>query len=197
GADPHHAAHLLEVQVLRKHRRGRNGEKREESVDVLRCAEDERPVRLEHLRTLFERPERRPGVHGSHRMCVELEGRHDPEVATPGSAQNRSGLLRSSVVTALPSASTTSAETRLSIVRPYRRVRYPMPPPSVSPATPVEEIKPVGTARPNGCVAWSTSPQTQPAATRTVRATGSTRAPRIAEKSMTRPVSHVPNPPPL
>ena len=33
-----------------------------------------------------------------------------------------------------------------------------MPPPSVSPPTPVDEMNPHGTASPNGCVAWSTSP---------------------------------------
>ena len=36
-----------------------------------------------------------------------------------------------------------------------------------------------GTARPNGCVAWSTSPDVQPGSTRTVFVAGSTRTPFI------------------
>lgn len=41
----------------------------------------------------------------------------------PRSAQNRSAFSVSLVVTKLPSASTTSADSRLSTVRPYARVR--------------------------------------------------------------------------
>ena len=47
-----------------------------------------------------------------------------------------------------------------------------MPPPNVSPPTPVVEMKPLGVASPKGWVAWSTSPQVQPPSTRTVRADG-------------------------
>ena len=36
------------------------------------------------------------------------------------------------------------------------------------------ETMPDGTAKPNACVAWSTSPHLQPAPTRTVRDEGST-----------------------
>ena len=43
-----------------------------------------------------------------------------------------------------------------------------MPPPRVKPPTPVVEMIPDGTASPNACVAWSTSPQVQPPPTRTV-----------------------------
>ena len=41
----------------------------------------------------------------------------------PRSAQKRSGCVDSDAVTTRPSASTTSAATRLSMVRPYLRVR--------------------------------------------------------------------------
>ena len=50
----------------------------------------------------------------------------------------------------------------------------PIPPPRVSPATPVWVTMPLGTARPNACVARSTSPSSAPAWTRAVRASGST-----------------------
>ena len=63
------------------------------------------------------------------------------------------------------------------MVSPYLRERWPMPPPSVRPPTPVVEMMPAGTAMPNACVAWSTSPHTQPPATSAVRAAGSTRTP--------------------
>ena len=49
-----------------------------------------------------------------------------------------------------------------------------MPPPSVSPPTPVVEMTPHGTASPCSCVAASTSPHVAPPPTRTVRAPAST-----------------------
>ena len=58
------------------------------------------------------------------------------------------------------------------MVSPSLRVRWPMPPPRVSPPTPVLEMIPAGTARPNAWVAWSTSPSRAPPSTRAVCATG-------------------------
>jgi hypothetical protein len=58
-------------------------------------------------------------------------------------------------------------------------------------------MNPLGVAIPNACVAWSTSPQTQPPATRTVRAFGSTRIPFSIDRSITRPSSQTPSPAPL
>ena len=72
-----------------------------------------------------------------------------------------------------------------------------MPPPSVRPPTPVLETKPLGVASPKGCVAWSTSPHTQPPSTRTVRLAASTCMPFMRERSTTRPSSTVPRPGPL
>ena len=66
----------------------------------------------------------------------------------PRSAQKRSGCSSSLARTSVPSARTTSAAIRLSMVRPKRRVRWPVPPPSVSPATPVLAMNPLGTASP-------------------------------------------------
>ena len=82
--------------------------------------------------------------------------------------------LRAAGVPVTASASTMSAESRLSIVSPYWRVKWPMPPPRVRPPTPVVEMIPEGTASPNAWVAWSTSPQVLPAPTQTVLAAGST-----------------------
>jgi hypothetical protein len=71
----------------------------------------------------------------------------------PRIAQNRSLFSSALATTNLPSARTTSAARRLSMVRPYCRVRYPMPPPSVRPPTPVVEMMPEGTASPKTCAA--------------------------------------------
>jgi len=69
-----------------------------------------------------------------------------------------------------------------------------MPPPSVRPATPVVEMMPPVVASPNACVAALKSPQVAPPSARAVRFAGSTRTPRIREKSITTPPSQVPNP---
>src|SRR6185312_13763442 len=113
----------------------------------------------------------------------------------PRSAQNRSLCSLSALaVTNDPSASTTSADSRLSTVRPKRRDRYPMPPPSVRPATPVEAMNPDGVAMPNATVAWSTSPQVQPGSTRTVWSSGLTVVLRSSDRSMTRASSATASP---
>ena len=65
-----------------------------------------------------------------------------------------------------------------------------MPPPSVSPATPVWPMMPPVVARPWACVSWSTSPHRAPPCTQAVRPAGSTHTARIAERSMTTPSSH-------
>ena len=81
----------------------------------------------------------------------------------PRIAQKRSGSRSASVETTEPSARTTVAATRLSIVSPNARVRCPRPPPSVRPPTPVVEITPAGTAPPCSCVAVSTWPSSRAA----------------------------------
>ena len=90
----------------------------------------------------------------------------------------------------LPSAVTTSAASRLSTTSPCLRMRKPMPPPRVTPATPVWLTMPPVVARPWACVSWSTSPHSAPPCTRAVRPAGSTQMARIAERSMTIPSSH-------
>ena len=69
-----------------------------------------------------------------------------------------------------------------------------MPPPSVSPPTPVVEMMPPVVARPNGYVAALKSPHVAPPSARAVLVAGSTRTPRIPDRSITTPPSHVPNP---
>ena len=75
------------------------------------------------------------------------------EVATPKlpppprTAQNSSGSSSWLARTTLPSAVTSSTARRLSSARPYLPISQPIPPPSVSPATPVLETTPPVTAR--------------------------------------------------
>ena len=69
-----------------------------------------------------------------------------------------------------------------------------MPPPRVSPPTPVVEMMPPVVASPNGYVAEFRSPHVAPPETRAVWVRGSTRTPRMADRSMTTPPSHVPKP---
>src|SRR5688572_340161 len=66
----------------------------------------------------------------------------------PRRAHRRSWFSVALAVTTLPSAVTTSIDTTLSQVHPYLRVRYPIPPPSVSPPIPVFETKPISAASP-------------------------------------------------
>ena len=69
-----------------------------------------------------------------------------------------------------------------------------MPPPSIRQATPVEARKPEGVAMPNATVAWSISPQVQPASARTVRFSGLTVVLRSIDRSMTSASSATPRP---
>src|SRR5215216_510805 len=122
--------------------------------------------------------------------------RNSSRVATPklpppprrphSSSSSPSGPAR----TTSPRGVTTSAPSRLSEVRPCWAVRWPIPPPNASPATPVEPTTPPGVARPNACVAASKSSHVAPPPERAIRALGSTSTARIAVRSTTSPSSH-------
>jgi integrase len=112
----------------------------------------------------------------------------------PLSAQKRSVFAVSLAVRHSPSAVITSAERRLSQLMPYVRRSQPWPPPSVRPATLVVETTPPGTASSKACVSRSSSPHVTPACTRAVRAAGSMLIPRMPDRSITRPPSHVAKP---
>ena len=107
----------------------------------------------------------------------------------PLSPQNRSGFSSSLAVTTLPSAVTTSAETRLSQASPYDGDNHPMPPPSVSPPTPVALISPPVVAKPKTWVPASKSPHVAPPSTRARPARGSTRTLRMQDRSIMSPWS--------
>ncbi len=108
----------------------------------------------------------------------------------PRSPQKRSWFSFSLACTWLPSAVTTSAESRLSTVMPYLRLSQPKPPPSVRPATPVVELMPSGVARPCAWAAASKSPRVQPGSTLARRAAGSTWTRFIGDRSIISPPSH-------
>src|SRR5438876_5672103 len=69
-----------------------------------------------------------------------------------------------------------------------------MPPPSVSPATPVCPTTPTGHASPYSCAARSSCSRRAPPWTRAVRFAGSISTARMPERSMTTPPSHVEKP---
>ena len=92
----------------------------------------------------------------------------------PRRPQKSSGFSSSLARTRRPSAVTSSTERRLSIVSPCFRWSRPMPPPRVSPATPVCETTPTGQTSPAACACSSSSARSAPPATRAVRAPGST-----------------------
>ena len=62
------------------------------------------------------------------------------------------------------------------------------------PATPVSDTRPNGVASPKTCVSRSTSPSTAPPCTRASRRPGSTRTPRMADRSMSMPSRTVDRP---
>src|SRR5829696_3556145 len=67
----------------------------------------------------------------------------------PRMAQNRSGWCWSSIWRIWPSAVTSSAASRLSMVRPCLRTRNPIPPPRVSPPIPTDPVSPNPVASPS------------------------------------------------
>src|SRR5204863_522167 len=103
--------------------------------------------------------------------------------------QKRSAFSLAFAVKRRPSAVTTSAETRLSTVRPCLLESQPRPPPKVRPAMPVSDTVPPLVARPKACVSWSKSIHLTPGSARARRAAGSTRMPFIVERSMSSPPS--------
>src|ERR671930_564949 len=112
----------------------------------------------------------------------------------PRMPQNRSSFSRSLARTTLPSARTTSAESRLSHVRPCLDEVQPRPPPVVKPPMPVVVMRPPGVCSPCSCVAASNSPHRTPPPARAVLASGSTSMRLRPPRSMTMPSSHTPSP---
>ena len=97
------------------------------------------------------------------RMQPELHPRHDAEVATPATeAPEQLGVLFAVGANHSPAGVTSSAAIRLSQVSPNWAVRWPIPPPRVRPATPVEPTTPPGVTRPWAWVAASKSSQVAP-----------------------------------
>ena len=125
-------------------------------------------------RAVLDRPERRPADHVRDRMSAERELGHDAEVAAAAAQRpEQVGVLVGARGHSWPSASTTSAASRLSIVSPYARSGARSAAEGQSPDAGRRD-DPHGTASPCTCVAASTSAHVAPPPTRTVRASGST-----------------------
>src|SRR5216683_1770473 len=93
---------------------------------------------------------------GAHNMTVGPTGCawNSKDVTTPKlpppprRPQNRSAFSDALATLSSPLAVTTSAESRLSMLKPRLRICQPVPPPNVRPATPVLDTTPDGTASP-------------------------------------------------
>jgi len=101
----------------------------------------------------------------------------------PRSAPNRSGSVSALARRTFPSAVTTSAPSRLSHVSPASRSSQPMPPPSVSPAMPVEPTTPPVVASPHSAAAASSWLHSAPGPATAVRAAGSTLTDLMPDRS--------------
>jgi len=146
---PHDGAHLLQVQLGRERVDRRHGEEGEEAAELLGGRRQELPVDLEHLRRAVEREDMGPASTVETGCRAKVNEVTTPKLPPPRTAQNRSGSWSASARTNLPSARTTSTARRLSRLRPYWRLRWPIPPPRVRPPTPVLEMMPAGVASPN------------------------------------------------
>ena len=112
------------VEMLGEHRGGRDDKESEKAAHLLGSLLDEVSIGAEDIRGLVERPECRAEVDHINRMEPKFEGSDHSEVpATAAHRPKQIGILLTVAVTKLPSAKTMSTERRLSIVRPYRRVR--------------------------------------------------------------------------
>ena len=139
---------------------------------------------------------RSPRYTSGHRRPVRADERGSssrvttPKLPPPPRRPQRSSAFSSAL--ALDDGAVGNHElgaTMLSHVRPCWAVRWPMPPPRVSPVTPVEPTTPPGVTRPNACVAGRSRARSRPLARNAIRASGSTDTPRMPERSITRPSS--------
>src|SRR3990170_2668386 len=79
---PDHAAHLFEVQILRKGGSRRDGQEREKAVQIIRGCGDELPVPFHNLGGVLKSPERRAADNALDGMELEEEGGDNTEITT-------------------------------------------------------------------------------------------------------------------
>ena len=112
----------------------------------------------------------------------------------PCSPQNSSSFCSASARTCSPSAVTSSKAVTLSQVSPCSRASQPIPPPSVSPPTPVWETLPAVVASPCAWAARSSAPSSAPPPTHARRAPASTRTSQSGVRSSISPSSGTASP---
>ncbi len=139
------------VELLREAGNCRNRPPRGRGIDLVRgtTTKSRNPAMI--ALGFLQRIERAgEGDHRPNRVEPVLERGDDAEVAAAAAQRpEQVGVLASRWRSSRrPSAVTTSAESRLSQVRPCVRRSQPRPPPSVRPAMPVVETMPPGAARP-------------------------------------------------
>ena len=130
-------------------------------------------------------------------MEAVFERRRDPEVrACPAQAQKRSGFASLLACTSRPSPVTTSAESRLSIVRPNLQLQPAHPAAQRQPRPPVCEIDAHRADETEGLrlVVEVAEKRSRRSDACDRGAPGSTRTPRMRERSITIPSSQVEKP---
>ena len=177
----------------------RHGGVREEPVQLARRPREELAVGRQHLGACSTGQNVGPATTVSTGCRRNSNSVTTPKLPPPPRiAQNRSGCSSALARTRSPSASTTSAPSRLSIGQPARARQVPMPPPSVRPPTPVVRDDPARAARARAR-AWRDRrrPSVQPPPTRRCVWRVDLDVARCGERSMTTPSSSVPSPAPL
>ena len=110
--------------ILRERVHGRHGFEADEGSQLFGCGRQEIPIRARHRPGVSGFPEDRPAYNVCTGCAWKRKLVTTPKLPPPPRrAQNRSGCWLLLAVTKLPSARTTSASRRLSMVRPYLRVR--------------------------------------------------------------------------
>ena len=173
-ADDRHAPTL---QLAREGGLRRGGEHDVDDRQLLGSVRHEVATRLEYRTRLFPRVHEAPGQHDrADAVGTKLERGDDAEVAA--AAAKRPEQIRVLVGARTHRRAVgehdLGGQQRVDRSSPWWRMSQPIPPPSVSPPTPVWETWPAGTARPCAWVAASSSARSVPPPTRTIRRSGST-----------------------
>src|SRR6266511_1706191 len=181
-----------EVQLLADVRQRRDRAEPNVGPALVGRVGDEVPVEAQDLGGVLGRPEHRSGHDGgADRVQREPERADDAEVpASASQGPEQVGVIIGRRPDDLALGGDHLGLYEVSTVSPCLRMSQPMPPPRLTPPTPVWLTMPPVVARPCACVSWSTSPHRAPPWTRAVRSTGSTEAARIADRSITIPSSH-------
>ena len=143
--------------MFRERRSGGDLRDTDPRADVVRQRRQQVPIPTEEILDIRDVVEHRPADDHAvftDRVAAERERGDNPEVAAASSQRPEQVRMRSALaVTKRPSASTTSADRRLSSVSPKRRGEVADSAAEGQAPNPVVDMKPEGSAIPNAPVA--------------------------------------------